>query len=462
MMTGKAFLRRLLVRLDFMSDEDKKTVVSYYEKRIDSAKDQEEEEKIIAEFGSPEYIADTLRLNLSKMQPNAFEKESPAPPEEAPANQTLVFTEAYNENKSEEEATGENESADHPSEIASFTEEEAEQVTLFGEEELEKKDLDHLFPEVKDVFESAPEVSEAEEENVLEEAVPEPEPKNAEKKVNGAGKGSDLIFSKPVSSGPVEEIVHAMENPEIPPLYGEKVQLPKEETGEIESIDLSTPNDPTPEEVEEAKARTLAKAQTYRTDAFGAVHIGEEEEAAPGEESAEEEKDGPEESRIVPLEEETGEMRKKEPEETKRITGLFEKLFENTGLSDSAKRVLTVLLSIVLSPVLLIVFAVSAVGFAVLYAGVILSAVILFLIMVALVIGAVIELVYGFATFKEGVSVALIEIGIGLTLSGVVCAVSALIYEYLFAIVPRAMKAITRWLKKTYRLILSFLYGGNE
>ena len=60
-MTGIAFLKRLTFQLDFLNDQDKKTVLSFYEQKLQNAETLLEEEAIVRSFGTPEYIAKKLK-----------------------------------------------------------------------------------------------------------------------------------------------------------------------------------------------------------------------------------------------------------------------------------------------------------------------------------------------------------------------------------------------------------------
>jgi hypothetical protein len=81
--------------------------------------------------------------------------------------------------------------------------------------------------------------------------------------------------------------------------------------------------------------------------------------------------------------------------------------------------------------------------------------------MVALIIGGVIELIYGFTMFFNSVPVALIELGLGTVLFALVVASAALIYEFLFGILPKAIKKLTALCKKYLKKFCLYLYGGN-
>ena len=55
------FLKRLMFQLDFLNEEDQKTVILFYEKKLSAAADAAQEEEIVKTFGSPEHIAANLK-----------------------------------------------------------------------------------------------------------------------------------------------------------------------------------------------------------------------------------------------------------------------------------------------------------------------------------------------------------------------------------------------------------------
>ena len=88
-------------------------------------------------------------------------------------------------------------------------------------------------------------------------------------------------------------------------------------------------------------------------------------------------------------------------------------------------------------------------------------ALVLFILMVGFIIGGVVELVFGVTQLFSSVSIGLIEIGLGTVLFGIVTAVVGLIYEFLFGVLPKALKGLTALCKKYIRLLAAVIYGGR-
>jgi hypothetical protein len=82
-------------------------------------------------------------------------------------------------------------------------------------------------------------------------------------------------------------------------------------------------------------------------------------------------------------------------------------------------------------------------------------------IIALLVVGGVVELIHGLALLFETVSVALIEIGLGTVIFSFVIAVAALIYEFLFGIIPRVVVWMTKKFIHYTKHLFCFLYGGE-
>ncbi len=452
------------------------TVIDFYQKKIQGAVTLSDEEEIVKGFGSPEHVAQKLRESLgfaeeSKAEPvpEKPQEEETQPTEETPAEETRIFTTGERVHRRPVRELAEKkavktlpvEEIKKPESEESFretlfaeAEEEAEQGTLFPVDE--RPELNHLFPEIKEVFEDEPEEKKAGDGEIFPDAAPA---------ASRFGEETDLIFSKPVSDGKAAEIIHAIENPEIKPIYGEKVKLEEPEEGEIIGISLSSPNDPTPEEVEEAKAQTLEKAKSFDSSSSETVVIREKTENLEAEkeyssEKSKETEPVPEKEPVqtaMPIESEATE----EEEKPSSRPGLFSRMLESSSLPGSVKKIIVVLLSVLVSPFVLLALCAVAVAFSVLIFGIVIVSIVLFILMVAFIIGGVIELVYGFAAMRDSVAVALIEIGIGTSLMGVVCAVSAMIYQFLFGVLPSTLKSLVKNCKRTLKWIISFLYGGK-
>lgn len=442
-MTGNAFIKRLLIGLDFLSDDDKKIVVSFYEKKLSAADTLTDEETIVKSFGSPEYIALKLRETYERFQSADADN---ARAEEAPTEKLTANTDETSE-----------------------TEEVSEEANTVTEDEKQAE--------------------------VTEENAPT------------TANEDDLIFSRPQCETPAPEVIHSLENQDVKTLYGEKVEMEVEEEEPITIDENDIVNGLTPEEIEHAKAETLEKASHYDEEILSAENVDAESANCSVEECTEEalEVDEAEESdasneiidTVDPFkdsvadpestsafyEEESAsdgtedpsdeskneiddekDIKEDEAEEETRLVQktpcLMARLFPSASKKTSVT--LTVFLSILLSPLLVLSLGVPVLLHLAACAIVVLTAVLLFAVMVALVAAGVLELIYGFSLFGTAVSVALIELGMGLVLLSIVTAITALIYEYLFALVPKCIKWMTKLLKRALKGICRFLYGGTK
>ena len=129
-------------------------------------------------------------------------------------------------------------------------------------------------------------------------------------------------------------------------------------------------------------------------------------------------------------------------------------------MTAKAKSALTLLLSILVSPLLLLAFGAGVFVYVALSAVVIAVALLAFAIIAALVICGVVELIHGCALLFESVPVALIELGLGTVLFSLVTAISALVHEFLFGIVPKILKFLTVKFKRYMKVLYCYLYGG--
>lgn len=415
-MTGSAFLQRLAACLDYLPENDRETVLNYYREKLSYTDTISGEEDLVKSFGAPEQISQKLREAVEKTEQHT-----------AP------------EVKQEDE------------DLAAYPE--------------AKADPDRSAPEDEDLTDiPAPEKSELPN---GETDVPE-----------------DVIFHKPAAEEEGHELIQSLEDHESFNLYGKKVdvkadhdviQLPEEE------------DDLTPEELENAKLEALEKASRFDEETFGSDEDASSEETGgrneekdvaepvtPADKEPKEEPiqaipevidPDPVETDPAPDEEESvnAVFYPEEDEEELIVTrvypGLFSKMFPNAD----QKTILTIkiLFSILFSPVLVLIFGVGIALYASLIAIIVLVSLALFILMLSFIIGGVIELVFGIMQLFTSVSVGLIEIGLGTILFGIVTAVVGLIYEFIFGVVPKAIKGLTNLIKKYLRLLTAVIYGGR-
>ena len=412
-------MRRLSFQLDFLNEKDRDAVLAYYEKKIASAATITEEEAMIKSFGDPIQIAAAIRQTVSKKTSDSADM---------PTNASLEDAQDQPEDPSPTSAPE--------------TKPEIEDATT--ENDFKADSLDNNETDTEDI---------------------------------------DVIFSKPATPEKAPEIVHSLENKEVKTLFGEKVTIEPSETPieEIVLEPIDEENGLTAEEIEAAKLETLEKAKSYNTETFGvppeiaerdeSSDDGSEEELVKGEVVKEEVVFQEAENKpLLELEEEVSsddalsydrDNTKSDPLLKKTYTGLFRRPFASSSLSEGSMRAILIILTVLISPVLATAFAVIGAVYAFCSLFVILVSVVLFILMVAMIIGSVIELVYGFSLLFDSVSIALIEIGIGTALFAIVTALAALIYEFIFGVMPRLLKSLTRFTVRMIKTIVAYIYGGT-
>lgn len=260
----------------------------------------------------------------------------------------------------------------------------------------------------------------------------------------------DVIFSRPIHVEKASEIVHSMEDREVKTLFGEKVVVENRkdpiEEKVLEPIDEA--NGLTTEEIRLAKEKTLKKAETFSDDVV-------EPDSDKNENT----------STKIPLEEEEPASMKKTSQEKilvkKDFTGIFNQVLPKEKYKNTTRIALLALLTLALSPLLILVFGLVLSVYAILVAFTVSIVAALFLLMIALIATGVVELVHGFLVLFDSLAAALIELGFGTILFSLVVAIGALIYEFIFAIVPKWLKWITKILVHYTKLLYCFLYGGK-
>ncbi len=420
-MTGNAFLKRLRFQLDFLSIEDQEVVLSYYENKLQSADTLTQEEEITRSFGAPEFIADKLRkLYFKHLDEIQSENNTAGDDDNASVNNSSI------ENKNEAEL--------------------CEETAVIDDN---KVDLDSNEEPISE------NIVESNNEEIKESTNQEfCDPITTSVKNSG-----DFIFSRAESQEHYSEVVHTIEYDEVTPIYGEKVNIAddNEKADEIDPTDQE--NGFTPEEIEEAKKETLQKAKNYTTESFSPIQQGDN---IPLEvEHCEADEISPEESSAVSENSFDTKQESEKSKDEKDYVGLFNIPFVNKESSQALIVFTKLLFTILCSPLLIPAFGAMIVLYALLLVVLLSVTILLSIVDLAFIIGGVIELAYGFTLLFECISVALIELGLGTALFGLVVAFSALIYEFLSATLPKLFKASSRFFKSKMKKFICLFYGGR-
>lgn len=195
-----------------------------------------------------------------------------------------------------------------------------------------------------------------------------------------------------------------------------------------------------------AKAKTLKKTEGFSTE--------------------EKTDDKPEEKvSAIPLEEDdqpaSPDSNDKQEPVKKDFFGIFNKIVPSEKYNKTTKISLIALLSLAVSPILAFLFGICLFIYAGLVAFTAATVLLLFLLMILIVAIGVVELVHGFLVIFDCLEAALIELGFGTVLFSIVIAIAALIYEFIFGIVPKWLKWLTKIFVRYTRLLYCYLYGGK-
>lgn len=161
------------------------------------------------------------------------------------------------------------------------------------------------------------------------------------------------------------------------------------------------------------------------------------------------------------------ESKKAEPEQkmtkptpqAKTHYGLINRLLDRMQAKGEAKKYLKLVLSVLLAPIFLLL----SLGLVLLYLGaltaVVLIAGVLVLCDLVLILISIVELIYAIFMFFTSVPVALIELGLGTVLIGIVTAITALVYQVLTGVLVYALKKITALSTKAFRYVRDVFLG---
>lgn len=467
-MTGIAFLKRLSFQLDFLNEVDQKTVISFYERKLANANTLLEEEAIVKSFGSPEHIAKTLKsayMSHLAVAENEFQTTN-----EVDDNQ--------NSDHVDDMESGAPVSADVDTMSEDAHHEEADDDIIFSKPSMPKKSAEMIHSlenkEVKTLYGEKVVIEDRSE--PIEEFIIEPIDNE-----NGLTE-EEIRLAKEETLEKANSFTTA--SIEIPPelLKSEDSEKPPEEEYENNSVPAEQPTSTIAEEpAQETKEDTESTQEEANETLEKTTVVTEEKESALSEDNSEVNNDSSsseiteetkEESVAIEVESEkcsdvSAESEDPENSQTtdemipvEKKPGIITRLFP-ASMSKGLRVFLSIILSVIVSPVLLIVFGVGILSYAVSAVAVLIVALLAFALIAAMIIFGIAELIYGFSSLFDTVSIALIEIGIGTVVFGIVTAIAALIYEFLFGVVPRAIKALTKLFVMYLKKVSSFLYGGN-
>jgi len=453
-MTGIAFLKRLSFQLDFLNEDDQKTVVAFYERKLAGANTLLEEEAIVKSFGSPEHIAKKLKeAYLSHL---AEAENAPRAEDKLPESNSV----SVNENDEETDIMKNDDQDDLRAEA-----QEEEDELIFSKpatpkkaaemiHSLENKEVKSLYGEkvvIEDRSEPIEEITiePIDDENGLTEEEIRLAKEETLEKANNFTTASieippELLSESEDKNTVIEDSGELSSAEELPTIAIETKDTDNEskkveEPSETEIPEVSEEEPEISEEIQETAPAPVTKNDEPLTD--------ETDNEASAEESIVSENSDVAEAmdEMIPAHKKAG-----------LITGLFP-----ASMSRGFRIFFSVLLSIIVSPIIFIVFGAGILTYAVSSIVMIAIAVLAFAVIAALIVLGVAELIYGFSSLFDTVSVALVEIGIGTVVFGIVTAVSALIYEFLFGVVPKAIKGLTKIFIMYLKKVSSFLYGGN-
>ena len=145
----------------------------------------------------------------------------------------------------------------------------------------------------------------------------------------------------------------------------------------------------------------------------------------------------------------------------RKYYGLANTILDRLSLPNEKRRPVGVALRVLFSPVFIILTVLLIMLYVAALAVIVSAAAILGILELALILVSVAELVYGIVMFFTSVPVALIELGLGTMLIGVVTAITALVYQLLTGVIPLAMRSITKLYLYTFRFLREFIFGSD-
>lgn len=473
-MTGNAFIKRLAFQLDFLNEDDQKTVISFYQRKLSNANTLLEEEAIVKSFGSPEHIAKKLKEAYFSHLAAAEKAEKEAKEKEQTANERDAFENDVMPQNAEDISVRDDDlifskpqsPAKAPEVIHSL--ENKEVKPLFGEKvviEERTEPIEEIIIEPIDI-----------ENRLTEEEIQKAKEETLEKANNFTT--ASIVIPKELLDTEAEEVLITDSIPaetSSEPLESEYAKYSDDKSDDRTEAETTIFN---PEaEDNDVACDPVTEEQIVETNQSESEEIisTEEPESAPSLSSDGEAANADSESKEVETDEDSEEeyvqehvdsnaVMEEEPEITvssKREYGVITKMFSSPRMPKPVFLFLTILVSVIISPLLFTVYGMGIITYALTLAFLILGAVLAFLLIALTIALGVSELIYGFSSMFDSIAVALIEIGIGTVVFGIVTALAAFIYELLFSIIPRSVRLISRLLVKYLKKISFFLYGGK-
>ncbi len=230
----------------------------------------------------------------------------------------------------------------------------------------------------------------------------------------------------------------------------------------LEPIDEA--NGLTAEEIDLAKAETLEKANSFYEKEDEILNaVNEEKVFSSDDDGSSEEDDKANSAKPIPLEEEVKNGKKIKLPKIPEVVypGLFNQFIPKDKYDKKARLGLLALMTLAVSPALLAAFTAVLFVYAALVAFTLSVSLCLFAVMVVFIAIGIVELVHGLLLLFDCVPAALIEIGFGTMLFSIVVAIGAMVYEFMFGVVPKWLKWITAIFIRYTKLLFCYLYGGK-
>lgn len=450
-MTKREFISFVESSLDFLDSKEKETALAFFSEKFSLCTSEDDENAIIEAFGDPSKFVEKFKADHRSFQKSKKNKEKTIKKyldsrfrQNAPVLGEKVDQDYLAGQNSEQIDPASNEGTkESPQKRTPKKKKNAKEIKKENEKQNEEENkTENVKADDQD--------SKVDQEAEINEQKESAEPSKIEAKEN---------FLKSIS-----DAFSSLKNNVILPLLNKfnsktnQTGTHNEEAG-LEPIDEA--NGLTAEEIDLAKAETLEKANSfYEHEEEILSAVNEEKDFTVGSENEEERN---EDTAPIPLEEEEETGKKIKIPKLPEIVypGLFNQFVPKDKYNDYARIGLLALLTLAVSPALAVAIGLVLFVYAALVAFTLTVAGGFFAIMIVLIACGIVELVHGFLLIFDSVPAALIEIGFGTVLFSIVTAISALVYEFVFGIVPKWLKWITSVFIRYTKLLFCYLYGGK-
>lgn len=139
--------------------------------------------------------------------------------------------------------------------------------------------------------------------------------------------------------------------------------------------------------------------------------------------------------------------------------GITNAILDKMKLQGKGRTAMKVVLSVLFSPVFILLGLLLLSLFLLALAGIAAVVVVLCLVEAALIVASVVELIYGILALFSSIPVALIELGLGTVLISFAVAVTALVYQMLTGVIPAAAKYVNRLRKIAFQIFFEIFFG---